>query len=104
MPEPLDDGALAAALSALDGWTGDTSGLRRTVTMPTFPIAIEAVHRVAEVAEEMNHHPDIDIRWRTVTFAVSTHSAGGRVTELDVALARRVDEEVGELGGETSST
>ncbi len=46
--------------------------------------------RVAEIAEEMNHHPDMDIRWRTVTFSLSTHSAVG-VTQLDVELAHRID-------------
>ena len=44
----------------------------------------------AEIAEEMNHHPDMDIRWRTVTFSLATHSAGG-VTQLDVELAHRID-------------
>ena len=52
---------------------------------------IAVVDRVAEVAEEMDHHPDIDIRWRRLTFRLSTHSAGG-VTELDAELARRIDE------------
>jgi 4a-hydroxytetrahydrobiopterin dehydratase len=48
------------------------------------------VDRVAEVAEEMDHHPDIDIRWRTLTFRCVTHSAGG-VTTRDIALANRID-------------
>jgi 4a-hydroxytetrahydrobiopterin dehydratase len=48
------------------------------------------VDRVAKVAEEMDHHPDIDIRWRTLTFRCSTHSAGG-VTTRDIALANRID-------------
>ena len=46
---------------------------------------------VATVAEELNHHPDIDIRYRRVRVAVSTHSAGG-LTELDFALAGRCNE------------
>jgi len=53
--------------------------------------AIAAVSRIAAIAEELDHHPDIDIRWRTVTLVVSTHSAGG-VTAADVELARRIDE------------
>ena len=43
------------------------------------------------MAEELDHHPDIDIRWRTLTFRLSTHSAGG-VTHRDVELARRIDD------------
>ena len=38
----------------------------------------------------MDHHPDIDIRWRTLTFSLSTHSAGG-LTQLDLELAHRID-------------
>ncbi len=57
---------------------------------PAFRDAIKLVDQVADAAEEMNHHPDIDIRWRTVTFTLSTHSMGG-VTDLDISLARRID-------------
>jgi 4a-hydroxytetrahydrobiopterin dehydratase len=52
---------------------------------------------VALEAEEMDHHPDIDIRWRTVTFVVSTHSEGG-VTQLDVELAHRISQAAARLG------
>ena len=49
---------------------------------------------MALVAEELNHHPDIDIRWRTLTFRASTHDAGGRVTAMDVTLTKRINEMV----------
>lgn len=91
MAELLDADVLAEVLGRLDGWTGDPSGIRRTVELPSFPAAIAVVDRVAEVAEESDHHPDIDIRWRTVTFACSTHSAGG-VTRKDVVLAAHIDD------------
>ncbi|MDV8057443.1 MULTISPECIES: 4a-hydroxytetrahydrobiopterin dehydratase [unclassified Rhodococcus (in: high G+C Gram-positive bacteria)] len=71
-------------------WTVDGKSLTRTVELVSFPAAIEAVNRVAEAAEEADHHPDIDIRWRTLTFTLSTHSAGG-LTQKDVDLARRID-------------
>jgi len=48
------------------------------------------VNRVGELAERANHHPDIDIRWNTVTLRLSTHSAGG-ITEADLGLARQID-------------
>jgi 4a-hydroxytetrahydrobiopterin dehydratase len=89
VPRLLDAAELTAALQDLPGWSGDHAGLARSVQAPDFPTAIRVVDEVAEVAEEMDHHPDIDIRWRTVSFRLSTHSAGG-VTELDVALARRI--------------
>jgi 4a-hydroxytetrahydrobiopterin dehydratase len=89
--ELLDQAAIDAALSGLDGWSGSPDGITRTVELPSFPVAITVVDRVAEVAEEADHHPDIDIRWRTLTFTCATHSAGG-VTTKDTALAARIDE------------
>jgi 4a-hydroxytetrahydrobiopterin dehydratase len=89
-PELLSADVVARELQSLDGWSGDASGITRDVECATFPAAIELVRQVADVAEEMNHHPDIDIRWRTVTFAVSTHSAGG-VTSYDIDLAKRIN-------------
>jgi 4a-hydroxytetrahydrobiopterin dehydratase len=91
MPTLLDADAVGVALGELDGWSGDTTAITRTAQLPSFPDAIAVVDRVAVVAEEMNHHPDIDIRWRNLTFACATHSAGG-VTDLDIELARRIDE------------
>jgi 4a-hydroxytetrahydrobiopterin dehydratase len=82
---------LAGALADLPGWTGGTTGIERSVTASSFLAGIRLVDAVAEVAEAADHHPDIDIRWRTVTFRLSTHSAGG-VTDKDLALARRIDE------------
>ena len=94
MPTVLDAAALADRLSSMEGWTGDTAAIGRTVELPSFPAAIDVVTRVAAVAEELNHHPDIDIRWRTLRFSLSTHSAGG-VTESDLALAKRIDDILG---------
>lgn len=93
----LNEDEVSEGLSKLNGWTGDTSEIRRSYSAPDFPTAIRLVDAVAVVAEEMDHHPDIDIRWRTVHFAISTHSKGG-VTDLDVALAERVDTAATDLG------
>jgi 4a-hydroxytetrahydrobiopterin dehydratase len=91
MAELLSQDEIDAALAGLSGWTGGPDGISRTVEAPSFPAAIRLVADVAQAAEDANHHPDIDIRWRKVTFRLSTHSAGG-VTELDTALARRIGE------------
>jgi 4a-hydroxytetrahydrobiopterin dehydratase len=90
-PQPLSDDAVAAALTQLDGWQGDTHQLQRRVKAPTFAAGIALVDAVAAVADQRDHHPDIDIRWTSITFTLSTHSAGG-VTDLDVAMAGRIDE------------
>jgi 4a-hydroxytetrahydrobiopterin dehydratase len=87
----LSASEIDTALAGLTGWAGGTDGIRRTVEAPSFPAAIRLVAEVAQAAEDADHHPDIDIRWRKVTFALSTHSAGG-VTSKDIALARRIDE------------
>jgi 4a-hydroxytetrahydrobiopterin dehydratase len=90
MAEPLSTADIESSLSGLSGWSGDSNGITRTAKLPSFRGAIGVVDRVAEVAEEMDHHPDIDIRWRTLTFTCSTHSAGG-VTTKDIELAKRID-------------
>jgi 4a-hydroxytetrahydrobiopterin dehydratase len=97
MSELLEQAAIDSGLSGLDGWTGGPEGITRTAELPSFPVAITVVDRVAEAAEEADHHPDIDIRWRTLTFACATHSAGG-VTAKDIALATRIDEIVRAAG------
>jgi 4a-hydroxytetrahydrobiopterin dehydratase len=89
-PEVLTDGEVAAGLGDLDRWSGDTTAITREVEAPSFLLGIELVRAVAGVAEEMDHHPDIDIRWRQVRFTLSTHDAGG-VTPLDLDLAGRID-------------
>jgi 4a-hydroxytetrahydrobiopterin dehydratase len=86
---PLEAAELERQLADLPGWTGDTAGMARTVRAPDFLTGVRIVGEVAEIAEEMDHHPDIDIRWRTLRFGLSTHSAGG-VTQLDVELAHRI--------------
>jgi 4a-hydroxytetrahydrobiopterin dehydratase len=86
----LDPDELARQLGELPGWSGDTRSISRTVAAPSFPSALAIVAEVGEVAEELDHHPDIDIRWRTLLFGLSTHSAGG-VTQLDIELAHRID-------------
>lgn len=81
---------LASALAELPGWSGDPSGISRTVTAPTFLDGIHLVDAVAATADTADHHPDIDIRFRTVIFHLATHAAGG-VTEDDLSLARSIN-------------
>ncbi|RVW02818.1 4a-hydroxytetrahydrobiopterin dehydratase [Rhodococcus xishaensis] len=91
MAELLSDTDIETALTGLPDWRRDGATLVRTVESSSFPAAIALVDRVAEAAESMNHHPDMDIRWRRVTYTLSTHSAGG-ITKSDLELARRIDE------------
>ncbi|MFI5906678.1 4a-hydroxytetrahydrobiopterin dehydratase [Dactylosporangium sp. NPDC051541] len=94
MADVLGNDTITAALTELSGWSGDAEGIERSVTASSFLDGIRLVAEVAHVAEQADHHPDIDIRWRTVTFRLSTHSAGG-VTGKDLALARQINELIG---------
>jgi 4a-hydroxytetrahydrobiopterin dehydratase len=83
---------IQAALAELDSaWSGSTAGLRRSIEFADFPTAVEFIVALARFAEDLDHHPDLDLRWRRVDVALSTHSAGG-VTDLDLQLARIVDQ------------
>jgi len=91
----LTDEQVDAALPDLDGWEHSDGTLHRSIKFPAFLDGIDAVRRVGERAEQKDHHPDIDIRWRTVTFTLVTHSEGG-ITEKDLEMAREIDSIVGQ--------
>ena len=88
--ELLGAEAIADFCLAHGDWTYADGALRATFVASDFSAAIAWVDAIAAIAEEMDHHPDIDIRWRTLHFTLSTHSAGG-VTELDLQLAIRIE-------------
>jgi len=90
MAELLDKSVIDDWLRAHDDWERHGDEIERTVSCSSFPAAIELVRKVADVAEDRDHHPDMDIRWRNVRFALSTHSAGG-LTQNDLDLADEID-------------
>ncbi|NVI92955.1 4a-hydroxytetrahydrobiopterin dehydratase [Actinomadura sp. BRA 177] len=99
MADTLDDTAVADRLRGLPAWDRDGDAIRRQVKAPSFPAGIDVVTDVARAAEDAGHHPDIDIRWRTLTFTLSTHSAGG-ITGKDFDLAAKIDEIAARHGAE----
>lgn len=76
-------------LQTLPGWSLRADALVATIRARTFPDAIALVTDAADEAEQMNHHPDIDIRWRSTHWLLTTHDAGG-ITQLDIELAHRI--------------
>jgi len=90
MPRLLTDDEVERQLDDLPDWHREGASIAATLRAPDFPTGIRLVDEAALEAEEMNHHPDIDIRWRNLTFTCATHSAGG-VTARDVELAGRID-------------
>lgn len=90
MPRLLDTAELDRQLADLPGVARDAAGsLVLAVRAPSFAAALRLIEQVGADAEAMDHHPDVDLRWRTVTFTLATHSAGG-VTQLDVELAHQI--------------
>ena len=77
-------------LKKIPEWELEKKHIERTFEFDDFTEAIDFVNAVAEVSEDEEHHPDIDIRYNKVRLIVSTHSKGG-LTELDFALAERID-------------
>ena len=86
----LGDAEVQGWLKAHPGWALEGGMIRRTFAFKDFRASMAFVNRVADTAEAADHHPDIDIRWTTVTMALSTHSAGG-LTEKDLAGAASAD-------------
>ena len=81
---------LHAAMADRPHWEVRDNALFRAVQAPTFLDGVRLVDQVAVVAEQLDHHPDIDIRWTTVSFTLCTHAAGG-ITAKDIDLAGRID-------------
>ena len=86
----LSDLEIQRELGSLPGWARRGGTLVKTYTFPAFPAGIDWIRRAADAAESMSHHPDIDIRYTRITFALSTHDAKG-ITERDFALAAQID-------------
>ena len=85
----LSDGEIEERLSGLSGWERDDDAIKREFELADFKGSVDFVNRLTPEAEEMNHHPDLEISWNKVTVKLSTHSEGG-LTENDFELARRI--------------
>jgi 4a-hydroxytetrahydrobiopterin dehydratase len=90
----LSDADVAAALAELPGWARQGDEITKTYELASFPAAVSFVVQVGFAAEKADHHPDLDVRWRRVRVALTTHDAGG-LTQRDVDLARRIEQLAG---------
>ena len=86
----LNGDELSAALDALDGWAAEGNMLRKRHEFANFAASLAFVNRVGELAEAADHHPDITFGWGYCEIALTTHDRGG-ITDVDVALARKID-------------
>ncbi len=92
----LTESEITAWLTALPGWTlsEDKTSISTSIELVDFVAALDLVNEIGRVAEQRNHHPDIDIRWNTVTLVQSSHSEGG-LTRADLEMAQRIDDIAG---------
>jgi 4a-hydroxytetrahydrobiopterin dehydratase len=79
-------------LKALPGWERKGEAITKQYTFKEFMDGIRFINRIAEIAEQMDHHPDMTVNYRRITFALSTHDQGG-ITEKDVKLAEAIERE-----------
>jgi 4a-hydroxytetrahydrobiopterin dehydratase len=86
----LSDEEIDGRLQGISGWERSGDAIRKEFKNDGFKGSVDFVNRVMPVAEAMNHHPDLEISWDTVTVTISTHSEGG-LTQNDFDLAARVD-------------
>ena len=90
MADLLSDSEIQNRLKKVPEWEHDKKRIERVFERDDFTDAIDFVNAVAEIAEEQEHHPDIDIRYNKVKLVLTTHSKGG-LTEMDFQLAERID-------------
>lgn len=91
MATPLSDDQIAEALSDLEGWSHEDDKLKRDYSFDNFRDAIAFINRIAFEAEEQVHHPELFNVYNSVSIALSTHDAGGKVTEKDLKLAKTIE-------------
>jgi 4a-hydroxytetrahydrobiopterin dehydratase len=87
----LAEAELTPALAALPGWTRAGDEIEKTFELGSFPDAVAFVVRVGFLAEAADHHPDLDVWWRKVRVALTTHDSGG-LTARDLDLAQKIEE------------
>ena len=88
---PLSEAEVESALAVLPGWSRSGEEIEKTFECSSFADAIAFVVRVGFLAEAADHHPDLDIRWRRVRVALTTHDSGGLTTN-DTDLAKQIEE------------
>ena len=90
----LTDSEIQTALGSLPGWQKNGTAIQRSFEFPDFKAAMQFVNKIADAAEQANHHPDIDIRYNKVIMALVSHDSGG-VTPRDVRMAGKINEIAG---------
>ena len=88
----LADAAISEAMQSLAGWSRTPSGdgIQKTFPFPDYYRTMAFVNAIAWIANQQDHHPDLDVRYNRCGVTFSTHDAGG-ITLNDLICAARVD-------------
>lgn len=90
MSETLSPEELSKALEGIAGWEILEKEIQKTFEFEDFKGALDFVNKVGALAEEANHHPEIEINYNKVEIELSTHTAGG-ITQKDMDLAKQIE-------------
>ncbi|MBL1120525.1 4a-hydroxytetrahydrobiopterin dehydratase [Streptomyces sp. 110] len=99
--DPLAAEEVQAHLERWEGWSGDTSRIGKTYQLDYYT-SIKVINEVAEAAQKLQHHPDIDIRWERLHFSITTYSAGAVITPLDFKLVAEIERVAAAHGAKTA--
>ncbi|MBK8023981.1 MAG: 4a-hydroxytetrahydrobiopterin dehydratase [Chloroflexi bacterium] len=88
---PLTDSQIDAHLTTLLGWSRAGDSLTKTFNLPSYMAGLAFATAVGTICEGMDHHPDMQIGWKKVTVTFTTHDAGNKITEFDVAAAKAIE-------------
>lgn len=77
------------AEAGLEDWQTDSAAAWLTVQTPDFAAGADFIGEIASIADEFDHHPDVDLRYSSVKIRTTSHDSGG-LTRRDVALAQRL--------------
>jgi 4a-hydroxytetrahydrobiopterin dehydratase len=86
----LGDEEVEARLGELEGWRREGDMIVKEFKLDDFQGSVDFINRLTPVAEDMNHHPDLQVSWNKVAVSITTHSEGG-LTENDFELAKSID-------------
>ncbi|WP_322753420.1 4a-hydroxytetrahydrobiopterin dehydratase [Frankia sp. Cas3] len=91
--DPLPAEEVTRRLNELDGWekAPDREEIHKSFHLDYYT-SVKAINDVMEPAQELEHHPDIDLRWETLHFSLTTYTAGQKITKLDFLLVARIED------------
>lgn len=86
----LSEEAVKHAVENIEGWSFQVKALERTIEGETYQHSLDLLYKIGQLAEDMNHHPDMTLSYKTLTIRFWSHDAGG-ITERDLDAAKKVN-------------